>query len=55
VIRKAEVERAVKGVIATGLPITKIEVEGAKLIIHTGRATPSESPLEAWRRQNGQG
>ena len=54
-IRKAQIERTVKGVIATGLPITRIEVEGGKLVIYTGDgAVPQESPLEAWRRKNGQ-
>lgn len=54
-IRKAEIERTVKGVIATGLPITRIEVEGGKLVIYTGDgAAHQESPLEAWRRKNGQ-
>jgi hypothetical protein len=32
-IRKAEIVRTVKGVIATGLSITRIEVEGGKLVI----------------------
>lgn len=55
--RKAEIERAVKGVIATGLSITRIEfLEGGKLVIHTKEsAAGDESPLEAWRRRNGQG
>ncbi len=53
-IRKSEIERTVKGVIATGLPITRIELEGGKLVIYTGDgATHQESPLEAWRRKNG--
>jgi hypothetical protein len=54
-IRKAEIERTVKGVIATGLPVARIEVEGAKIVIYTTRsAEHQESPLEAWRRENGQ-
>jgi hypothetical protein len=54
-IRKSEIERTVKGVIATGLPITRIEVEGGKLVIYTGDgAVHPASPLEAWRRKNGQ-
>ena len=54
-IRKSEIERTVKGVIATSLPITRIEVEGGKLVIYTGDgAAHQESPLEAWRRKNGQ-
>ncbi|MGB5903075.1 MAG: hypothetical protein WBH00_09475 [Xanthobacteraceae bacterium] len=55
-VRKAEIERTVKGVIATGLTITRIEVEGGKLVIYTSEGAASqESPLEAWRRKNGQG
>jgi predicted metal-dependent RNase len=54
-IRKAEIERIVKGVIATGLAITRIEVEGGKFVIYTNEsAAHQESPLEAWRRENGQ-
>jgi hypothetical protein len=55
-IRKAEIERAVKGVLATGLNITRIDVEGGKIIIHTGDSeSHEETPLEAWRRrENGQ-
>jgi hypothetical protein len=53
-IRKAEVERTVKGVLANGLQITRIEVEGGKLVIYTGDgAAHQESPLETWRRKNG--
>ena len=52
---KAEVERTVKGVIAAGLSITRIEREGGKLVIYTGAGVAhQESPLETWRR-NGQG
>jgi len=54
-IRKAEIERTVKGVLATGLAVTRIEVEGGKLVIYTGDgAAQDASPLEAWRRNNGQ-
>jgi hypothetical protein len=54
-IRKAEIERAVKGVLATGLTITRIDVEGGKVVIYTqdGEAQ-QDSPLEAWRREHGQ-
>lgn len=54
-IRKVEIERAVKGVIAAGLNITRIDVEGGKIVIYTqeGEAR-QESSLEAWRRENGQ-
>jgi hypothetical protein len=54
-IRKAEIERTVKGVIASGLPISRIEVEGGKIVIYTNEgAAHQESPLEEWRRKNGQ-
>ena len=55
-IRKAEIERTVKGVIATGLSITRIEVDGGKIVIYINKgAADQESPLEEWRRKNGQG
>ena len=54
-ISKAEIERTVKGVIAAGLSITRIEREGGKLVIYTDDGVAhQESPLETWRR-NGQG
>lgn len=54
-IRKTEIERAVKGVLATGLNITRIDVEGGKIVIYTNEGEAhQESPLEAWRRENGQ-
>lgn len=55
-IRKVQIERAVKGVLASGLDIARIEVEGGKLVIYTYEgAAHQESPLEAWRHKNGQG
>jgi predicted metal-dependent RNase len=54
-IRKSEIQRIVKGVIATGLSITRIDVEGGKVVIYTNEGEASkESPLEAWRRENAQ-
>lgn len=54
-IRKAEIERAVKGVLATGLSITRIDVEGGKIVIYTNDGgEQQDSPLEAWRREHGQ-
>ena len=54
-IRKSEIERIVKGVIATGLSITRIDVEGGKIVIYTNEGEANqESPLEAWRRANAQ-
>lgn len=55
-VRQADISRSVKGVISTGLNVTRIEIEGGKLVIYTGEGeAPVESPLEAWRRKNGQG
>jgi hypothetical protein len=54
-IRKADVERAVKGVMATGLAIVRVEFEGTKIVVFTGQREGAESPLDAWRRKNGQG
>lgn len=54
-VRKADIERTVKGVLATGLNITRIEIEGGKLVIYTGGGAAEEGPLEAWRRNNGPG
>lgn len=54
-IRKSEIERIVKGVIASGLSITRIDVEGGKIVIYTNEGEANqESPLEAWRRENAQ-
>lgn len=52
-IRKADVERTVKGVIAAGLPIAKVEIEGGKMVIYAKDAEATENPLETWRRKNG--
>jgi predicted metal-dependent RNase len=55
-IRKAEIQRIVNGVIASGLSITRIDVEGGKVVIHTNEGEGyQESPLEEWRRKHGQG
>ncbi|MCR6670025.1 hypothetical protein [Devosia ginsengisoli] len=54
-IRKTDIERTVKGVLASGLAISRVEVEGGRLVIYTGDAVENETPLEAWRRANGAG
>lgn len=53
-LRKADIERTVKGVLAAGLAVVRVEVEGGKLVIFTNdAATEVEKPLDAWRRGNG--
>jgi hypothetical protein len=53
-IRQSEIARAVKGVIATGLAVSRVEIEGNKVVVYAGDgAHRQESPLEAWRRENG--
>lgn len=53
--RKADIERTLKGVMASGLSVCRIEVEGGKMVIFTGEVSADEQPLDAWRRKNGQG
>ena len=54
-IRQADIARTVKGVVAAGLSISRLEVEGGKLVIYTNEADAEpESPLDQWRRKNGQ-
>lgn len=54
-IRKADAERVLKGVLATGLAVTRVEYEVGKLVIYTSDNEVQESPLDAWRRKNGHG
>ena len=54
-IRKAEIQRIVKGVIATGLSITRIDVEGGKIVIHTGEGLgASGKPAGGLEAKHGQ-
>jgi predicted metal-dependent RNase len=54
--RQHDVTRAVRATIATGLAVTRIEVEGGKIVIYTNDGEAhQESPLAEWRRKNGQG
>lgn len=53
-LRQADIARAVRGVIATGLAVTRVEVEGGKVVVYTGgTAAAEESALDAWRREEG--
>jgi hypothetical protein len=49
----------VKGVVDAGQDVREVIVEGGKIRILTGKAKAPplvpESPLEAWRKANGQG
>jgi hypothetical protein len=53
IIRKSEIERAVKSALACGLTVTRVEIDGGKLVIYTTATEAQETPLEAWRRTNG--
>lgn len=54
-LRKSEFQRAVKLVTETGLVITRIEIDGSKLTIHTSNENERESPLDEWKRKYGKG
>ena len=52
------IARAVKGVRAAGIEVGKVEVDrDGRVIIYSVSGTPQGeiSPLEKWRRDNGQG
>ena len=43
-----------KGVRATGLVVTRVEVEGGRVVVYTSEGAAEDiSPLEAWRRSKG--
>lgn len=53
-VRQADIARAVRGVVAGGLKVVRVEVEGGKVVVYTGEAaSPEDSPLDAWRRGAG--
>lgn len=54
-IRKTDIDRYIKSVRDNGLPIARVEFEGGKMVIYTSDNDSSVSPLEGWRRKNGQG
>ncbi len=51
---QTEIMRALKAVKSTGLPIVRIEVEGAKIVIQTGSPEPADKPdsaVKQWRAE----
>ena len=54
IIREADIKRTVKAVVAAGLSVVRVEVEGGKLVVITDQGAPAgNSPLESWRAKNG--
>lgn len=56
-VTKAEIERILKGVRAGGFVPGRIEIEGGKIVIYAPGAESNDnaSPLDDWRRKNGEG
>lgn len=54
-IKEADVKRIIKGVMAAGFEIGRVEVEGGKLVIFGQSAgnLAHETPLEKWKREHG--
>ena len=54
-ITQAAIKRTIKGALTAGFDITRIEIEGGKLVLY-GKADDGDglaSPLNLWRRSNG--
>lgn len=57
-ITKAAITRVVAGAQAAGLRIGRVEVEGGKIVIHSGEPSmgepmPAATPREQWRARRG--
>lgn len=54
-LRKSDIDRSLKAVRDAGLQVVRVEIQpGASFVIHTNEAQiDPDSPLDAWRRQNG--
>ena len=55
--RQADVTRAMRGAQAAGMQVTRVEIEpDGKIVVSSDKsgAPTDESPLEVWRRENGQ-
>lgn len=51
-ITKADIKRAVEAIVAAGLKVTRVEVEGAKVVVCTLEGGATETPLQKWVRTN---
>lgn len=56
-ITQAKIERAIKGARAAGIEVGRFEIEGGKIVVYALGSEPSDnaSPLDEWRRRNGEG
>lgn len=56
-IRQSDVTRLLKGIIAGGVSPVRIVIEGGKITVYanTDAANDDASPLDEWRRKNGEG
>lgn len=53
-IKQADITRTVKAVVAAGLSVVRVEVEGGKLVVITNQDVQADSsPLESWRAKHG--
>jgi len=54
IITQAAIARAVRGAQAAGLKVGRVEIEGDRIVIHSGEETvASMTKLEAWRANRG--
>lgn len=54
---QTQIERVLKAAIRGGFNPIKFEVEGGKIVVYAVGAEPNDnaSPLDQWRRKNGEG
>lgn len=54
VVTQAAIARAVRGAQAAGLKVGRVEIEGDRIVIHSGdETTGAMTKLEAWRASRG--
>jgi predicted metal-dependent RNase len=56
--KRTDITKAVLAVVAAGLSVARVEIEGGKIVVFAG--TPEQdaatlTPLDQWRRERGQG